>query len=185
MQENRTHLNKPRQPVSSRGREDTVLSLEVWLPFRLFTISERVADLLNDYYAPKYGLSRAGWRTLAIVANRAGASAKEICLAGGLDQFAVSRAIATLVERGYAQRELGKSDRRYASIALTAEGWNVFQDISVVCRAMDAELTQQIADEEFALLDDILRRLDNASAGMLARGISGLEGIGEVEQPRQ
>lgn len=79
-----------------------------------------------------------------------------------------------LVELGYAQRKSGKADRRYASIALTAKGWSVFRQISDGSKAIDAELTRHVTAEEFAMLDDVLHRLENVSAGMLARGLAGL-----------
>lgn len=160
--------------TESSGREGSRLHLERWLPYRLFAISVRVADVLTAYYGPRYGLSRASWRTMAIVANRRGISAKEICQAGSLDQFAVSRAIAQLVEFGYARRQTAKSDKRYASIELTNEGWAVFQDISTLCKRIDEELMGQITGKEAELLDNVLTKLDNASAGILARSWQGL-----------
>jgi len=155
---------------SGEGEDADILHLENWLPFRLFTISVRVADLLTEFYGPRYGLSRAAWRTMAIVANRTGASAKEICSAGGLDQFTVSRAIASLVEAGYARRRTGRTDKRYASIELTEAGWDIFREISHLSKRIDEALTAQVSPEEMALLDDMLTRFDNASAGLLARG---------------
>jgi len=152
------------------GPDDRPLRLEDWLPFRLFTVSARVADVLAGFYGPRYGLSRAAWRTMAIVANRQGISAKEICQAGGLDQFAVSRAIGQLVEFGYARRNAGRSDKRYASIALTAQGWAVFEEISTLAKRIEAELTAQVTERERAALDTVLHKLDTASAGILARG---------------
>ncbi|WP_159587282.1 MarR family winged helix-turn-helix transcriptional regulator [Chelativorans xinjiangense] len=171
-------FNRNRNPTADQegdeaSSEAELLRLESWLPFRFFTISVRVADLLTSFYGPRYGLSRAAWRTMAIVANRPGASAREICQAGGLDQFTVSRAIASLVENGFARRRTGKTDKRYASIELTKEGWSAFEEISALSKRLDAELTTQIAPEEMAMLDDVLRRLDDASAGMLARGWRG------------
>ncbi|MBL6431191.1 MAG: MarR family transcriptional regulator [Alphaproteobacteria bacterium] len=118
-----------------------MLQLESWLPYRLFRISARVADVLNAYYGPKFGFSRSAWRTMAIIANRPGASAKEICQAGGLDQFSVSRAVKQLVELGYARRQAGRSDRRYAAIELSESGWSAFTEISDVAKRLDADLT--------------------------------------------
>ena len=50
----------------------------------------------------------------------------------------------------------------------------MFRQISDVSKAIDAELTRHVTAEEFAMLDDVLHRLENASAGMLARGLAGL-----------
>jgi DNA-binding MarR family transcriptional regulator len=161
----------PDAPPDARG--DDVLHLERWLPFRLFTVSVRVADVLTGYYGPRFGLNRAAWRTMAIVSDRPGASAKEICQASGLDQFAVSRAIASLVEGGLARRRTGRSDKRCAALALTESGWYACVDISAVALRIEAELTATISPAERAMLDDVLRRLDDASARILARGWRG------------
>jgi DNA-binding MarR family transcriptional regulator len=155
------------------SRADQLLQLESWLPYRLFRISTRVADVLNAYYGPKFGFSRSAWRTMAIIANRPGASAKEICQAGGLDQFSVSRAVKQLVELGFARRQAGRSDRRYAAIELSESGWSAFTEISDVAKRLDADLTGAVSEKELAALDSILTRLDNASAGILARGWRG------------
>ena len=106
-------------------------------------------------------------------AELTGASAKEICQAGGLDQFSVSRAVKQLVELGYARRQAGRSDRRYAAIELSESGWSAFTEISDVAKRLDADLTSAVSEKELAALDSILTRLDNASAGILARGWRG------------
>ncbi|GGF05439.1 MarR family transcriptional regulator [Stappia taiwanensis] len=159
----------------SRRQREGALQLETWLPYRLFLISTRVADVLGAFYGPKFGLSRSSWRVMAIVANRPGTSAKEICQAGGLDQFSVSRAIKQLVELGFAQRQAGRSDRRYAAIELSENGWDAFREISDLAQRLDGELIGSISKEDMDRLGDILAKLDNASAGILARGWHGLK----------
>lgn len=155
-------------------RRDHHVRLERWLPFRLFTIATRVADVLNSYYGPRYGLSRASWRTMAIIANRKGVSAKEICQAAGLDQFAVSRAIGQLVELGFARRHASRTDKRYAAVELTESGWAALQDISELSRKVEGELTAGVTAKEKDVLDAVLGKLETASAGILTRGWHGL-----------
>lgn len=152
-----------------------MLRLEDWLPYRLFRVSTRIADVLNAFYGPKFGLSRSAWRTMAIIANRPGVSAKEICQAGGLDQFSVSRSIKQLVELGFAQRQAGRSDRRYAAIELSDSGWQAFSEISDLATCMDAELMGALTEKELAVLDTVLTKLDNASAGIQSRGWQGVK----------
>jgi DNA-binding MarR family transcriptional regulator len=157
-----------------RHRREQEVQLERWLPYRLFTIATRVADVLNSYYGPRYGLSRAAWRTMAIIGNRKGISAKEICQAAGLDQFAVSRALGQLVELGFACRQTARNDKRYAAIALTEAGWTALQEISALSRKIESELIDQITPKEAAILDGILDKFEAASAGILMRGWQGL-----------
>lgn len=172
MQVNRNKKSKREQPASAKMEEarQQILQLESWLPYRLFSISVRVADVLGDFYGPEFGISRAAWRVMAIVANNPGISAKEICRAGGLDQFSVSRAVKQLTELGFAERQAGQSDKRYAAVELSETGWSAFVQISELARHLENELIAAITPEEFAGLDFVLRKLDNASAGVLARG---------------
>ena len=180
----RSPLRAPadRSGGSAAGRtpdadHQTTLQLESWMPYRLFRISSRVADVLSAYYIPEHGLSRSAWRTMAIVANRPGISVREICQASALDQFAISRAIRQLVELGFAQRQTGLSDKRYASIELTEAGWTTFSAISDLALRLDTELTNSVTAEEMAQLNAVLAKLDNASAGILARGWRNLTDI--------
>ncbi|MTH95690.1 MarR family winged helix-turn-helix transcriptional regulator [Roseibium sp. RKSG952] len=159
--------------------EGDLLRLEDWLPYRLFRVSTRIADVLNAFYGPKFGLSRSAWRTLAIIANRPGVSAKEICQAGGVDQFSVSRSIKQLVELGFAQRQAGRSDRRYAAIELSDSGWAAFSEVSDLATCMDAELTGALTEKELGVLDTVLVKLDNASARIQARGWQGVKGAAD------
>ena len=85
-------MQKNRLSTSSNGGEKLV-QLEKWLPYRFFIIAARVAELLADYYGPRYGLTQAAWRILAVVGDKPGMSARQIRHAAGLDQFATSRAI--------------------------------------------------------------------------------------------
>lgn len=163
---------------------DATLQLEAWLPYRLFRISARVADVLNAFYGPRFGLSRSAWRTMAIIANRPGVSAKEICQAGGLDQFAVSRAVKQMVELGFAQRQTGRSDRRYAAIELSETGWAAFSEISGLAERLETELVHAVSQEELDVLNGILAKLDDASAGILARGWRGVREAPEAQEPK-
>lgn len=172
MQANSNKKNKrdAKFQLMEGGRGEKVLQLGSWLPYRLFSISVRIADVLGDFYGPEFGLSRAAWRTMAIVANNPGISAKEICRAGGLDQFSVSRAVRQLVELGFAERLSGRSDKRYAAVELSEAGWAAFVQISELASQLDSELMAAVTAEELAALDRVLTKLDNASAGVLARG---------------
>lgn len=153
-----------------RTPPDRPLALERWTPFRLFTIAARVADTLGAYYGPRHGLNRAAWRVLAVAADRPGVGAGEIAQAAALDPFAVSRAIRQLVASGLAHRQAGTTDRRRATVAVTAAGAAVIGDISALALRIEAELVGGLTAREAALLDRLLSRLDDASLRIAARG---------------
>lgn len=147
-----------------------VLELGRWLPYRMFVVAGRVAELLESFYGPRWGLGLPAWRILAVVADRPGVSAREITRACGLDPVAVSRGIAQLVTLGFARREAGAQDRRYASVTLTPEGEAAFAEIAALARAIEAKLLAALPEAERAALDRALDRLDTASGRIAGAG---------------
>lgn len=155
----------------SEPTDDRPLRLDQWLPYRLFIVSARVAELLADYYGRRYGLTQSGWRVLAVVGDKPGMSAREIRHASGLDQFAVSRAIGKLRELGYAERNPAGRDRRRAEVFLTKEGTAVLLNLSEVGLAIERELLSGISAGNREELDRLLSEIDKASAGLVSRGL--------------
>lgn len=140
------------------------LRLSDWLPYRMFIVATRVARPLESLYGERFGLSQAGWRVLAVIAERDGVSASEIGRACGLDPFAVSRAIAQLVDLGFAFRGTGKTDRRMAAVAITDEGRAAFGEIARLALELEARLLATLSGAERAALDRALTKLDRESA---------------------
>jgi DNA-binding MarR family transcriptional regulator len=155
----------------SEPTDNRPLRLGQWLPYRLFIIAARVAELLADYYSRRYGLTQGGWRVLAVVGDKPGLSAREIRHASGLDQFAVSRAIGQLRELGYAERNPAGRDRRRAEVFLTAEGAKVLLDLSRIGLAIERELLAGVSAKHRAELDGLLSEIDKTSVGLVSRGL--------------
>lgn len=159
--------------VEEREGEQTekpVFRLDRWIPYRMFLVASGTAELLASYYGPRYGLSQASWRILAIAGGRPGLSSKEICHAGALDQFAVSRGIAQLVSLGFARRNAGAGDRRFSAVELTPEGYKVLEEIVAIGQAMEARILESLSEGERESLHSMLDRIEDACAGAVARG---------------
>lgn len=152
------------------GAAEGAFRIDRWLPYRFFLIASRTAELLSGFYVPRYGLTQVSWRILAVVGARPGMSSKEICRAAAIDPFAASRGIAHLVSQGFASRESGTNDRRYASVTLTPEGRAALDEIVALGEAMEAEIEADLTEAERALLRRMLDRMDAASLGAVARG---------------
>ncbi|GGF05150.1 hypothetical protein GCM10011611_08280 [Aliidongia dinghuensis] len=146
------------------------LRLSTWLPYRLFVVTAQIARPLEAFYGERFGLSQAGWRILAVIAERDGASASEIGRAAGLDPFAVSRGIGQLVELGFAKRNTGKTDRRQAAVVITHPGRKAFDEIAALGRAIEDRLLATLGAEERAVFDSGLRKLQGESAEIEAMG---------------
>lgn len=157
------------------------LQLDQWLPYRLFIVAGRVAEVLANFYGPRFGLAQAAWRIMTTVASRPGASAREIGQACALDQFAVSRGIAQLVSLGFARRKAAANDRRFAAVELSRRGHAVFGEIAELARALEGQLLQSLTDAERDALDQALKRLDAESARIVTGGWRELSRTGEDE----
>lgn len=140
------------------------LKLSDWLPYRLFIVAAQVARPLEIFYGERFGLGQAGWRILAVIAERTGASASEIGRACALDPFAVSRGIGQLVELGFAKRNAAKADRRFASVAITRKGEIAFAEIAALGQAIEARLLASLSGDERGRLDAALGKLEGESA---------------------
>lgn len=149
---------------------DDGLKLSAWLPYRLFLVAAQVARPLESFYGETFGLSQAGWRILAVIAERDAANASEIGRACALDPFAVSRGIGQLVELGFALRRPGKTDQRFAAVSITRNGRAAFNRIAALGSAIEARLLGRLSPGERTMLDSALTRLEAESARIDAGG---------------
>lgn len=148
----------------SRSNMQSSLRLSNWLPYRLFIVATQIARPLEAFYGERFGLSQAGWRILAIVAERTGCSAGEIGRACALDPFATSRGIGQLVELGFAKRNTAKGDRRLASITITRKGRETFDEIAMLGRAIEARLLATLSNDERRAIGTALGKLEAESS---------------------
>ena len=146
------------------------LALRQWLPYRMFIVAGRVAQTLTDFYGQTYGLSQTGWRILATIADRPGATAQEIGRACAFDQVTVSRGIGHLVSLGFVSRQQGANDRRYAVLNLTPAGREAHGRIADLAIAAEDKLHAALSPEERDQLAGMLDRLEGASAEIETAG---------------
>ena len=146
------------------------LKLSSWLPYRLFLVAAQVARPLESFYSETFGLSQAGWRILAVIAEREAANVAEIGRACALDPFATSRGIGQLKELGFAVRRAGKSDRRFAAVSITRSGRTAFNRIASLGSAIEARLLARLSQSERTTLDSALTQLEGESARIDAGG---------------
>jgi DNA-binding MarR family transcriptional regulator len=102
-------------------------------------------------YANRHDLTMPAWRSLAVIARHQPLTAKQLATLTSSDAFKVARAIELLVRRGLINRDVDKSDRRRASLRLTAEGRKVYKDIEKFVVRVEREV---------AVLRESLDKLD-------------------------
>lgn len=145
------------------------LELEKFLPYRLSVLAQLVSESLHDLYAAPFGLSVTQWRVMAALGRFAPLTASEVGQQIVMDKVAVSRAVAGLMKRELVERATDLSDRRRASLRLSAKGRAMHAQIVPLALGYETELCQALSPEERDTLNGLCDRLF-AHAKLLRKG---------------
>lgn len=94
---------------------------EAWI-YKVTVLADRIARRVGAVVNETSGLNLSQWRVMAAVADRPGRTSSEVVEITPMDKAIVSRAVASLVERGLAERRASPIDGRRAHLFLTEEG---------------------------------------------------------------
>ena len=136
------------------------LPLEHWIGYRFSLISARLGNYVAQMYASRYDLTMPAWRSLAVIARYQPLTAKQLAMLTSSDAFKVARAIELLVRRGLIRRDVDKTDRRRASLRLTAQGRKIYRDIERFVVRIERELAATLDASELATLRQCLDKID-------------------------
>ena len=147
----------------------------------MFVVAGRVAELLESFYGPRWGMGLPAWRILAVVADRPGVSAREIARACGLDAVGASRGIASRRPRLRPARGRGAGSALRLGDADGRRGGCLRRDRDPG-PAIEVKLLAALPEAERAALDRALDRLDAASGRITGAGWRAL--LAEAETGR-
>src|SRR6201995_910854 len=134
--------------------------LESWIGYRFGLIAARIGNFIAPMYASRHNLTMPAWRSLAVIARYQPLTAKQLAMLTSSDAFKVTRAIELLVRRGLIRRDVDKTDRRRASLRLTAEGRKIYRDIEKFVVRVEKELSQALSESELTIFRDCLNKLE-------------------------
>lgn len=139
--------------------DSPALKLDGFLPYRLSVLSNAVSRKIAAIYEREFELSVWQWRIIAVLGEREGLTSTEVAQRTLMDKPTVSRAAASLIERGILERHIDADDRRRAPMRLTEEGQAIYA--AVIPRALEneRELLDALSEEEAATLHALLSRL--------------------------
>ncbi len=144
--------------------DTATLRLGEFLPYRLSRLANRVSSSLAREYAAGFDLSIPQWRAVAVLGERPGVCADDICEATGMDKVAVSRAIGGLQAAGRVERRPDPGDGRRSRLRLTRAGRAVYRRVAPLALAFEERLLASLGDAERRQLDRLLARLDRRAA---------------------
>ncbi|MBL4836719.1 MAG: winged helix-turn-helix transcriptional regulator [Kordiimonadaceae bacterium] len=139
----------------------TQLSLADFLPYRLSVLSNRVSHAIAEQYEKRFQITVAEWRILAVLGEEKGLSASDVAARTAMDKVAVSRAVSKLLGAGRIARKFSKEDKRRSVLTLSATGTDIYNEVVPLALAYEAKLLAPLSQEEQALLNGLLLKLQD------------------------
>lgn len=149
----------PMDNAETQGRNEPVLRLDEFLPYRLNVLAETIREPLSRHYADRHGIGLPEWRVAAVLGQHGTMTAKEIGRIGRMHKTKVSRALAVLESKGFVSREINRADLREAFVALTDAGRQLYTTLADAALSYGERLQAALSDEERAAFDQMLQRL--------------------------
>ncbi len=148
--------------MECKNRQAT-FDIESALTYRISQLYTRLSTGTTQDLA-KFGLVLREWRVMAMLARHEPLSASELVARSPLDKASVSRAIASLEQRGLVSVAPSTEDARVKMLHLTDAGWNLYGRIAPRSIARHKALMGVLTVSERASLISMLDRIEKASA---------------------
>ena len=116
----------------------------------------------------RHGITRREWRMLALLAEGGAMHPSALAVLAQLDRARTSRAISSVVARGWARRSAHASDQRYALVELTEAGRQLHAQLFPEIAALNRQLLGALPPETVDALDLALQRLQAQAEHMAA-----------------
>ncbi len=136
------------------------LELDRFLPYRLSVLSNRISQDIARLYGERFALTVTEWRILAVLGRFPDLSAGEVAERTAMDKVAISRAVTSLLESGRLKRRIHGQDRRRSVLALSANGYKVYDEVAPLALAYERRLLEGLQSDERAALDRLLARME-------------------------
>ena len=143
------------------NKKTTSRPYNLWLPYRLWLISEAVQDELEVYLREHFGLTRANWRIISTLSFNKLMSATQLAVWTNLDQTRVSQCMAQLAKEGLITRTINVTDRRKIRIRNTLKGDRLVARVMSKAIELEDELLSQLTEKEQTGLITALRKLEH------------------------
>jgi len=154
---------------TTRSGETEMLKLAESFSHQLGVTARRVSQLFANQYDTQCGLNPAEWRVLSVIAEQGTVSPSAVSVASDMDKVRVSRAVASLVQRGLVKQVTDTRDGRVRQLSLTRKGATAHAAAEPLTRKLEAALADGMSKADFAALRKALSLLD-AQASKLGNG---------------
>ncbi len=134
-------------------------SLDELLNYRLMRLYAESTGPVTRLMEGRWGISRREWRVLAFLSLQRECSPSALAEQVRLDRPRTSRALSSLRTKGLVARQTQQGDARRASVALTASGQALYDEIFPHIAALNAHLMSGLDDATTEAFDRALTQL--------------------------
>jgi DNA-binding MarR family transcriptional regulator len=113
----------------------------------------------------KYGLQSTSYGFLSYLKDREGITQRELCSILYIDDAVASRAMGTLVKKGFINRKRSKTDGRSYELYLTEKGRAIIPELLKGYEDWWKQLTDGIPRRDMELVCSVLREITERSIG--------------------
>ena len=149
--------------MNAPNKLDGPLDLRSFITYRL----SRLQSLINSqaqHILRTYGdVGHSEWRVLILVEDRGTSTMAHVVRDGQIDKAQVSRAVKTLVEKGYLDSRTDPADHRQSLLSLTDAGRAVHDRIRPHMQARQRHLLRDLSEEDVTRLYQMLDHLEKAA----------------------
>ena len=140
--------------------QEPQLNLDMFLPYRLSVLSNRVSDAIARQYSARFDLSIPEWRIIAVLGQTPNLSARDVAKRTAMDKVQVSRAVTTLVAARRLTRSEDCNDARIARLALTTKGRAIYEEVAPLALRLESLLLSSLSAQERNTLQNLMHKLD-------------------------
>lgn len=133
----------------------------------LLTDTARMLRKLIDRRLQPFGLTRAQWAVLAMLASRDGVSQSDLAEELEIEKSTVGRLIDHVEARGWIERRAMATDRRLWRVHLTEQARPLIERVTQVILATRTEMLVGLTVEQQRQLSDVLALVKSNLSGAL------------------
>ncbi|TMP39388.1 MarR family transcriptional regulator [Pseudoalteromonas rubra] len=169
--------NRKRALAVTNPKKDA-LDLAAHVPFQVAVVSNLLSLDRDPVIRSLTELNTRELRVLLNVGSYGPITAAEVSYQSRLDPYSVTRAVNALLKLGLVQptEVTGKSK----PVVLTADGENIYHEVTAHVRKREQRLTAHMTEDEKALLETLLIKLELTAEEILANEVTEMEAQGQV-----
>ncbi len=135
------------------------LVLEQFAPYRIVALGHAISGRLARAYRNE-DITIPEWRVLAVIGEAVRVAARDVVRKTPMDKMTVSRAVASLEQKGFVQRAADEEDRRVSMLSLSPDGRTLFDRVAAMALAFEDDLLSTLEPEEAAAFRAVLEKLE-------------------------